>query len=535
VNFKTIKSKLIGIIVVIALSYVGLFALLLKNSSDVYKTTEKMVLLASIRANTNGAIMELRGFQLHTGEQKYLDAFQERNAKLSKTLLDLKEITILPEHAKQIDTLMEQHNRWVAGNEPRIEIISKFKEGICAAGFKESAEGKELAELGHKAEGYQNALIKELISLNDAMEKYNLDKVKHGNEIMMGIMALSGVFVILLLSVIIKTINSNIQQLSSTITEVVEKRDFTKQVKVNGENELTYIATEINSLINSLKDSFNSISGASGENLSIAAELSATTLAIGKAAEQESRVVNETTEQSNKMREAMQHSLHETQSVKSQAQDAMRHIEDVQSSLNETTKILGETVEIENEINSSLSQLANEAVQVKNVMTVISDIADQTNLLALNAAIEAARAGEHGRGFAVVADEVRQLAERTQKSLTESNATVSIIVQSINNIAEQMSQNTDRIEKLMHSSDVLSSHTNGAVKSIFVTVDAIDRLARETTENSKTTQSIIHSIESINDITMSNVRSVEEIASAAEFLHKMTQQLTDQIAIYKTK
>ena len=534
-NFKTIKSKLLGIIVVIALAYVGLFALLMKNGNDVYKTTEKMVLLASIRANTNGAIMELRGFQLHTGEQKYLDAFKERNIKLSKALKDLKELTQLPEHLKQIDTIIEQHDAWIAGNEPRIAIILKYKEAICAPNFKETADGKELAELGHKAENYQNDLIKESISLNDRMEQYNLTKVKHESQIMMAIMALSGIFVIVLLSVIIKTINNTIAQLSNTITEVVERKDFTKQVKVNGENELTYVAKEINALIENLKNSFNSISSASSENLSIAAELSATTLAIGKAAEQESRVVSETTEQSNKMREAMQDSLNETQSVKTQAQEAMKHIEDVQTSLNQTTRILSETVEIENEINSSLSQLANEAVQVKNVMTVISDIADQTNLLALNAAIEAARAGEHGRGFAVVADEVRQLAERTQKSLTESNATVSVIVQSINNIAEQMSQNTNRIEKLMHSSDVLSSHTNSAVQSIVVTVEAVDRLARETTENSKTTQSIIHSIDSINGITVSNVRSVEEIASAAEFLHKMTQQLTDQIAIYKTK
>jgi len=108
-------------------------------------------------------------------------------------------------------------------------------------------------------------------------------------------------------------------------------------------------------------------------------------------------------------------------------------------------------------VSDSLQSLTANAEDIKGILNIISDISDKTNLLALNAAIEAARAGEHGRGFAVVADEVRKLAENTQKSLTEINASVNVIVQSISDASSSVETNAKSALELVEISKELQS------------------------------------------------------------------------------
>ena len=310
--------------------------------------------------------------------------------------------------------------------------------------------------------------------------------------------------------------------------------DLTRKLEVIGNDEIAVASSSINRFIEKVRILISEAKNLSNENSSISHELSSTSLEVGRAVETSMQIVGNTTNKAFTLKDELTEGISEAKEGKTELIKANDFLKDANNAILELTKDIQSSAATEIELAHRIQQLSSDATQVKDILVVIGDIADQTNLLALNAAIEAARAGEHGRGFAVVADEVRKLAERTQKSLQEINATINVIVQAIVDSSDQMTSNSKKVESLATTACDVETKIN----NMFQVMNNATTLSDKTTENYLKTgldiESMIKDVNQINDISSQNARSVEEIASAAEHLSRMTETLNLKLSEFRT-
>ncbi len=320
----------------------------------------------------------------------------------------------------------------------------------------------------------------------------------------------------------------------SNVSNRLAKGDLTNKLEINSKDEIGETANEMNKFIQAVKETLSSAKSSSCENVSISHELSVTAISVGQNVENSMVIINEASTRAKEIKEIISDSISDALDSKEEIIRANITLDEAKNDIIGLTSKVNESVEMEVELAGRMADLSHDAEEVKDILSVISEIADQTNLLALNAAIEAARAGEHGRGFAVVADEVRKLAERTQRSLSEINATINVIVQSIVDASTQMENNSKEIQTLANIATDVENKITDTVEIVNQAVNASDKTVQDFITTGDNINEVVVKVEKINEISSKNTRSVEEIASAAEHLNSLTESLNSELDTFKT-
>ena len=332
---------------------------------------------------------------------------------------------------------------------------------------------------------------------------------------------------------LIRTIGGE-PEYAAIIAQRIATGDLSAEIPVTS-NDTSSLLASMKKMQDGLRELIEQIVVATVQLAGYAKQLSASSHQVREATNQQTDAASSVAATVEEMAVSIEHISGNTEEVNKSAIESKRMADEGENFAQKTISEMHKIVDNVNQSSTFMHTLDEQSHKIAAIVNVIKEIADQTNLLALNAAIEAARAGEQGRGFAVVADEVRKLAERTKLSTEDIAAMIEAIRSGTSQAADSMTQGTVMVNEGME----LVSHTGNSMATIHGSTDkvlaALDDISTSLREQSHANSEIAKSVENIARMSESNYASVCDVVSSADQLQSLSETLRNSATRFKIR
>ena len=341
------------------------------------------------------------------------------------------------------------------------------------------------------------------------------------------------IFNIILAVIIASDLITRINRIKQYLADVSDNKNLSEELSLASKDEIGHIASSINNFIASIKNILIALQSQSEANMNIAAKLVSASTAVTNTLANSEQLAHSNIDIGMDIGKISEDNIEESKRTMDLMVETQNELTTMQQLINTLSQEVEKESKAESEIAGNINELVREAEDIKTVLTVIDEIADQTNLLALNAAIEAARAGEHGRGFAVVADEVRKLAEKTQSSLGEINNIINTVLQGIINASKTITANSEEIYKMVETADVVRK----SAVEMAASMQDVSKVAESSMESSHNidgkSKDMIEGLGEINGAISEIGQQMTSMHSYADEIENHVTELRNALSVFK--